>query len=388
MWLSNRENKNVRNEDRHELFIQNSATHKEFSTHLALAELQGEKRQSSICAHWRCCLPNQACGRTRIYKDVMDINILPEIFHYRSNTHLRPMFEEYGFSNPDQFFGKYFRESAETCSGDDAPIFVSIGSGNCDTEVRVAKLMRSAGLSRFVIECLDMNPYMLQRGRELAEREGVAENIGFVEGDFNKWKATKHYTGVMANQSLHHVLNLEGLFDEIRRALNPRGYFIASDIIGRNGHQRWPEALAEVHRFWQELPSEHRYNRQLDRHETLCENWDCSLEGFEGIRAQDILPLLLERFDFPLFIGFCNVIDIFIDRSFGHNFNAGDEWDRAFVDRLHAFDEQALKTGTLTPTHMSALMTTQSCSRRFCSRGLTPEKSVRKPSQPNRRASS
>ena len=266
------------------------------------------------------------------------------------------MLEEYSVSHPDEFFAKYLHESAEAC-GNDAPVFISIGAGNCDTEARVAKLLKKAGLSRFVIECLDMNPHMLQRGRELAQREGVAENIGFPEGDFNQWKAAKRYRGVMANQSLHHVLNLEGLFDEVKRALNPRGYFVASDMIGRNGHQRWPEALSEVHRFWQELPSEYRYNRQLDRHEELYDNWDCSQEGFEGIRAQDILPLLLERFDFPLFIAFVNVVDVFIDRSFGHNFKADQAWDRAFIDRLHAFDEQALtQESAICATNASAFL--------------------------------
>ena len=45
-------------------------------------------------------------AETNIYKDVEDINILPQIFHYWSHTYLRPMFEEHGFSNPDQFFAK------------------------------------------------------------------------------------------------------------------------------------------------------------------------------------------------------------------------------------------------------------------------------------------
>jgi SAM-dependent methyltransferase len=314
-------------------------------------------------------------SETLIYKDVVDINVLPQIFHYWSHTYLRPMLEEFGFSNPDQFFAKYFCESAAACGGGTSA-FISIGAGNCDTEVRIAKLLKNAGLSHFTIECLDMNPYMLQRGREMAEQEGVGSHVLFVEGDFNKWKATKQYTGVMANQSLHHVLNLEGLFDEIKRALDPNGYFITHDMIGRNGHQRWPEALAEVHRFWQELPAAYRYNRQLARHEELYENWDCSSEGFEGIRAQDILPLLLERFDFPLFIGFANVVDVFIDRGFGHNFDAEQEWDRGFIDRLHAFDEQAFQSGVLTPTHMMAVMSKSPCAAHLCSRGITPQMSV------------
>lgn len=313
----------------------------------------------------------------RIYKDVVDINDLPPIFHYWSNTHLRPMLEEYEVSNPDQFFAKYLSESARRCDNL-APTFISVGAGNCDTEIRVARLMRDAGLSDFIIECLDLNRHMLQRGREMAEREGVAAYIACIEGDFNQWRATKTYAGVMANQSLHHVLNLETLFDEVKRALDPRGYFITSDIIGRNGHQRWPEALREVRRFWSELPAEYRYNRQLDRQDTRYVNWDCSHEGFEGIRAQDILPLLVERFDFPLFIGFSNVVDIFIDRSFGHNFKVDQVWDRAFIDRLHAFDEQALQAGVLTPTHMMAVMSPQVVAEHRYSRGLSPQKSVRK----------
>jgi SAM-dependent methyltransferase len=316
-------------------------------------------------------------AETLVYKDVADINVLPEIFHYWSNKYLRPMIEEYGFSNPDQFFAKYLVESAQA-TGDPHPGFVSIGSGNCDTEVRVAKLIREAGCPRFSIECLDMNPHMLQRGREMAEREGVLDCLVFSEADFNKWQPTRRYAGVMANQSLHHVLNLEGLFDAVRSALHPDGYFITHDIIGRNGHMRWPEALVEVQRYWQELPDEYRFNRSLQQQENEYVNWDCSSEGFEGIRAQDILPLLLQRFEFRLFIGFANVIDVFVDRAFGHNFDTTQEWDRAFIDRVHAFDEDAIRAGTLTPTHMLAVMGTQSGAGRVCSRGITPEMSVRR----------
>lgn len=313
-----------------------------------------------------------------IYKDVANVNELPPIFHYWSNKHLRPMFEEYGFSSSDQFFATYLIESARRCSAQN-PVFISIGSGNCDAEVRIAQLLLKAGLTEFTIECLDMNPHMLQRGREMADREGIAEHVAYVEGDFNKWKATRKYAGIMANQSLHHVLNLEGLFDEVRSALLPHAYFVTHDMIGRNGHQRWPEALDAVHQFWQELPESYRFNRLLNRHEDLYINWDCSSESFEGIRAQDILPLLLERFEFRLFIGFANIVDVFIDRCFGHNFDAEQEWDRQYVDKLHEFDERCFRDGSLKPTHMAAVMSVEPVSEHVYSRGLSPQQSVRAP---------
>lgn len=313
---------------------------------------------------------------TEAYKHVEDINVLPEIFHYWSHKYVRPMLEEYGASNPEQFFAKYLRVGADRCK-DEAPTFLSVGAGNCDTEIRIARLMKDAGLEKFVIECLDMNPHTLQRGKEMAERECLIEHFEFRQADFNKWKSTKKYAGVMANQSLHHVMNLEGLLDEVRQALHPFGYFVTSDMIGRNGHQRWPEALIEVHRFWNELPKEYKYNAQLSRHEEMYENWDCSTSGFEGIRSQDILPLIIDRFKFRIFIGFGNVIDIFVDRGFGHNFRIDKSWDTSFIDRIHAFDEEQLKAGSLTPTHIMAVMTMQDDEMAQYSRGLQPETCVR-----------
>jgi SAM-dependent methyltransferase len=317
-------------------------------------------------------------AETGIYKDVADVHDLPPIFHYWSNKHLRPMLEGFGFSNPDQLFAKHLRESAER-RGVDAPVFLSIGAGNCDTEVRVSRLLRAAGLAEFTIECLDLNPDMLARGREMAAQEGVAAHIVTREGDFNRWTASRTYDGIMANQSLHHVVNLEGLFAEVQRCLAPRGFFVVDDMIGRNGHQRWPEALAAVRRFWRELPEAYRYNRQLERYERSYRNWDCSTESFEGVRAEDILPLLVERFHFHLFIGFGNVVDVFIDRSFGHNFDADAAWDRDFIDRVHAFDERGFVGHALTPTHMMAVMTAESGPPGAYARGLSPAMSRRRP---------
>jgi SAM-dependent methyltransferase len=313
-------------------------------------------------------------AETANYKDVENVHDLPEIFHYWSNAHLRPMLEQFGFSNPDQFFAKFLRESAQRCQRSPAR-FVSVGCGNCDTEVRVATLLLEQGFDDFVIECVDMNPHMLARGNELAAAQGVSRHISTTMADFNSWKPAHRYDGVIANQSLHHVVDLERLFDTIRRCLNERGYFITSDIIGRNGHMRWPEALKEVNALWRELPERYHYNHQLRRMEAEYENWDCSKEGFEGIRAQDVLPELLKRFNFKLFIGFANVVDLFVDRSFGHNFDANDANDRAFVDRAHAIDEAGFQSGTLTPTHMMAVMSPSDVDC-ICARGVTPQRSL------------
>jgi hypothetical protein len=141
----------------------------------------------------------------------------------------------------------------------------------------------------------------------------------------------------------------------------------------------WPEAASILREYWSELPDSYRYNVQLLRLERTFENWDCSNEGFEGIRAQDILPLLLDRFDFELFVGFANIIDSFIGRSFGPNFDADSPSDRAFIDRVHARDQEEILAGRLKPTHMTAVMHNKPFADRRCWQHLTPEFCVRRP---------
>ncbi|MFP3647568.1 hypothetical protein [Paraburkholderia sp. SIMBA_054] len=310
------------------------------------------------------------------FKEVNNVHDLPEIFHYWSNKHLLPMFQEFGISTMEQFFAQYLYE-AGCATGEFCPRFISIGSGNCDLEIQVAKAVKKLGLKHFLLECLELNPHMLARGREMAAAEGMSNYMIFTEADFNNWSPKIIYAGAMANQSLHHVTNLESLFLAVKGSLHWAGKFVVADIIGRNGHQRWPEALAVLHDFWREMPDNYRYNQVLKRHEPLYENWDCSGEGFEGIRAQDILPLLLRRFDFEMFLGFANVVVPLIDRCFGHNFDAKSEWDRSFIDRVHAADEEGFRTGLLKPTQMVAVMTPGPASSRRYSRGISPELALR-----------
>ena len=89
--------------------------------------------------------------------------------------------------------------------------------------------------------------------------------------------------------------------------------------------------------------------------------------------------MLVERFGFEFFLAFGNVIDPFIDRGFGHNFDPLRDWDRDFIDRVHARDEAELMAGRITPTHMMAVMTADTNAVCTCRAHLTPRFCIRKP---------
>jgi SAM-dependent methyltransferase len=294
----------------------------------------------------------------RFYRACNRVHDLPDIFHYWSDKYVRPKLKAIGLEGSSDFFSDALRDQCERNAGRSLR-FLSIGAGNCDLEVEIASKLLALGQARFVIDCLDLNDAMLARGRSAATSQGVCEHLDFIAADFNQWNPTCEYDGVIAYQALHHVVNLEGLFAAIKQSLTRTGCLVISDMIGRNGHMRWPEALPIVHEFWRKLPPSYRYNQQLRRYEELFEDWDCSQEGFEGIRSQDILPLLIETFHFKRFVAYANVIAPFVDRSFGHNFDAAAAWDRAFIDEVHHRDEELLLRGTIKPTQMLAILGTK-----------------------------
>lgn len=311
-------------------------------------------------------------------KATFDANVcvhdLPDIFHYWSNKYLRAFINGFGYDNIEDFF---VREIARTPPADGRTLHIaSVGCGDCAIEAKIGSGLAAAGVADFRMVCLDISDGALERGRANAREAGLEAKFELVNHDFNQGLPPGRFDVVMANQSLHHVVELERLYESVRRQLTPGGGFLVSDMVGRNGHMRWPEARALVDEAWEWLPDRYRFNRQLQRQEQQFMDWDCSTEGFEGIRAQEVLPLLLRYFSPRVFLAWGNIIDVFIDRGFGHNFHARTEWDLHFIDRVHAMDSRAIAEGRIKPTHLLARFQNEPgpC---VCPPGMTPEGAVR-----------
>ncbi|MBI4464064.1 MAG: hypothetical protein HY647_05115 [Acidobacteria bacterium] len=186
----------------------------------------------------------------------------------------------------------------------------------------------------------------------------------------------------MAQHTLHHMVKLEETFSNIKKAIGANGYFLTADMVGRNGHMRWPEALEIVQDIWAKMPDRYKYNHQLKRFEAIYDNWDCSQEGFEGIRAQDILPLLVKNFHFEGFVAFGNLPDIFVDRGFGPNFDMKNPDDTEFIDRVGALNDRLISEGAIKPTQLVAAMRCQRTGQTRCYQHWTPEFCIRRVAEP------
>ena len=313
------------------------------------------------------------------YRSVENMHDLPSIFHYWSNKHLRPKINSVLEADSIvEFYSTHFLRAAAKHQGPYS--FASLGAGDCSVEIKVAKHLRAKGLNDFTLECFELSPVLLTRAAEAAETAQVSHCIRLVPMDLNQWvPKEKTYTGVMANHSLHHMVELEAIFANTHSALRLDGVFVSNDMIGRNGHMRWPEAQRIVEQIWGFLPDRLKYNHQLNVLDETFVNRDCSKVSFEGIRAQDILPLLVTRFQFSHFLGYGGLIDLFVDRGYGHNFDPNDAKDRALIDFIHELNELTLEHGIIKPTIMFAVMTPGAVSQPRFHQNHSPDTLVRVP---------
>ena len=307
------------------------------------------------------------------FKD-MDLNALPAIYSYWSNKYLTELLNE-AYDSFD-LFGVFARELGESVRTTGNPTIVSIGSGDAEVECAIAARMLDLGYTDFCFECLELSTFLIDRARERVAGTRLEAHLRFVEIDLTQWAPTAPFGACFANHSLHHIIALEHVFDQIRAHLAPNGSFLTSDMIGRNGHMRWPETQAIIDAIWQVMPDAWKHNRSLKRFEREFVNWDCSSHGFEGIRAQDILPLLVERFHFHKLVAWGGIIDPFIDRAFGHNLDPQVDFDRQFVDTLWQTNRTLVSLGVIKPTQMIAVMKNEPGELRSCD-NLDPALCVR-----------
>jgi SAM-dependent methyltransferase len=290
------------------------------------------------------------------YASGADIHGLPDIYHYWSNRYIAPCLQQVFGSN--SITEIYVRPLTRMLDGGGASTrkFVSIGSGDCSEEIKIAKRLLELGHSNFVILGLDVAENLIKEANAAVVREGLAKYVASEFFDLNRGAFDGPIDAFIAHHSLHHIVELERLFDLIDRHLSPDGHFVACDMIGRNGHMRWPETLRYVEAIWANLADIKKYNWQHRQQHTQFLNWDCSNEGFEGIRAQDILPLLLSQFSFDGFVGCGGFIDPFVDRGYGPNFDPESAPDCDFIDLLAIANDAMLDAGQIKPTMMFADM--------------------------------
>lgn len=306
------------------------------------------------------------------------IHDLPEIFHVWSHEFIRPGFlEVFGIESVNDFYVEAVREVSDGFTR--SVRILSVGCGDGTVEIELANSLRSRMGADFRLDGADLSPVLIERFKQGVRENDLGRCVFPTIQDLNRVAIGEQYDVVMANHSLHHIVDLESVFEFIWKALTPRGIFATCDMIGRNGHMRWPETEAVLQAIWPLLSEKQRFHHQLLQSQLDgFVNFDCSKEGFEGIRAQDILYLILNRFSPYKFFGFGGFVEVLVDRGFGHGFDVENEQHRQLITAFAKINEMMLDAGMIKPTIMSAYFTKEARNE-TCYRGRSAVRSLRLP---------
>lgn len=223
---------------------------------------------------------------------------------------------------------------------------LSIGSGPGGVEISCAgKAPQSQ------ILCLDINPELLELGQQRAHELGLA--VQFEKADFNTIELPANdFDLVFCHASLHHVIELERLAEQINKCLRPGGVLITVDIVTCNGYLMWPETREVAQALWKTLPVKYRLNHTA--HGVLRvdeEIWeaDMSTDRMECARSEDILPVLGQAFVTNAFVPYFSLCRRFFDTMYGPNYDLSRPLDLSIVNWIWELDRFYLNTGRLRP---------------------------------------
>jgi SAM-dependent methyltransferase len=312
------------------------------------------------------------------FAQTVNMHELPNSFHIWAHYYMfPPLAEIFGAKTIDDIYISSFIEAMAGVKAGGR--ILSIGCGYGDLEIRIAKALVAQGWRDVVIDCADISPVLIERVAADAAKQSVARNINPLVADLNAIDLPHRYDMIMANHSLHHIVGLERLFDFSFDHLADNGLFATVDVIGRNGHMRWPETAAFIKALWGILDEKKKYHVLLSRFSETFLDHDCSTEGFEGIRAQDILPLMLKKFRPYKFYAAGGIADLVFDRGYGHGFDV--EKDKELIHFICQLNELLLDADVIKPTTMMASFSRTNRGE-ICYRDRRAAKCVRNPAAP------
>ena len=225
-------------------------------------------------------------------------------------------------------------------STDADPIRVlSLGSGYCGQEIMLAKQFARP----YEILCTDVNEALFEQAKKTADEQGL--HLTFETADLNFMEIEAgSYDLIFAHAVMHHVINLEHLFQQIHRGLKKNGLFHLVDVCGENRRLLWEKNREFANTLLELCPKDPEGGGPLSIPPPAV------AEGMEGVRQEEIIPFLESYFD-PVFEFRHGAFMRFIclDAKMARALDPLDEKKRRHLDFLIESDLNSIQCGLLDP---------------------------------------
>jgi SAM-dependent methyltransferase len=179
--------------------------------------------------------------------------------------------------------------------------------------------------------------------------------VNYTIGDANEIQLEpERYDVVYLQHAYHHIEALEHVADQIAKSLKPGGIFALSDYVGANFLQRTPRQRDICSAIWRTLPERYRIGQSGRVIENLRIPSKENLPPYEAVRAEDIMGVLHERFEFRNYVAFGGLL-MPLFNGFVHNYTDAPE-DQEFIRLMWDLDQWLINNGAVEPNFMKAIL--------------------------------
>jgi SAM-dependent methyltransferase len=211
------------------------------------------------------------------------------------------------------------------------------------------------------MEAFDIAEEAITVARQAAIQQGLENDVKYEVADLNKIQLEpEKYDIAFASMSAHHFLELEHVFDEVRKALKPSGLFILNEFVGPSQFQWTDQQLTIINDLLEILPAKYRTNLSWPGHvKTSTERPSIaamnSIDPSEAIRSAEIIPLLPKYFHPLERVDYGGTILHMLLQDIAGNFDSEKEEDLAILKLLAYFEETLIENKVL-PSDFSLIV--------------------------------
>ncbi len=223
---------------------------------------------------------------------------------------------------------------------------LTLGCGNGELE---------RGLSKYnfsnVYDAFDISDQSIEMARDIAKKNNFS-NINYQVKDINHISLPpSSYDVVFGVMSVHHFLNLEHIFIEVKKSLKDGGIFFLNEFIGPTRFQWTDRQLEIVNGLLRVLPENYRkmQNNKLktDVKRPSIEQIN-AIDPSEAIRSDEIIDILSLYFEIVERRDYGGTILHLLLEDIAFNFNNTSKKDMELLNLLFGVEDYLLELGDIT----------------------------------------
>jgi SAM-dependent methyltransferase len=173
-----------------------------------------------------------------------------------------------------------FKSSLSVCCGD----------GSHELELYKSKKVK-------FVRGFDISAGAIRQANEKFLRAGAMQDSFLLEvKDANNLDIRDHFDLILSTGALHHVTELENLLDKMHGMLRPNGYFVMLEYVGPNRFQWTPRQCELINGFLAQLDPHYLLDGRSPELVPPPIDEMLAIDPSEAVRAEDIVPLVRERF--------------------------------------------------------------------------------------------